>query len=200
MQRERQRRTGRDERRGARRGSRAVVEPIVMSARRPRPEATVEPRAEASSTSDAELSETPLSSSVAATAPPEAERSAPPPRRSARIVASVSPSVDAARRERERLLARFMASEGRAMITRAATECARAGVEFPLEQAVQLQLLEHTDEACARSALAALGDILAKEAPLKRPILEQRLRRLEDTADEEATRSAEAELRRSLRA
>lgn len=120
-------------------------------------------------------------------------------RRSARIVASASPSADTARVERERLLARLVASEGRAMITRAANECQRAGIEFPLEQAVQLQLLEHVDEAFARAAMDALGRIFSAEAPTKRPILEQRLRRLEDTADEEATRSAAAELRRSLR-
>ena len=84
-------------------------------------------------------------------------------------------------RERERLLARFMASQGRAMISRAADECRRAGVEFPLEQAVQLQLLEHVDETLARDAISALGRILATEPPAKRPILEQRLRRLEDS-------------------
>ena len=93
-----------------------------------------------------------------------------------------------------------MASDGRAMISRTADDCRRGGVEFPLEQAVQLQLLEHVDETQARSAIAALGQILAAEPPLKRPILEQRLRRLEDTADDEATRTAAAELRRALRA
>jgi len=86
------------------------------------------------------------------------------------------------------------------MISRAADECRRAGVEFPSSQAVQLQLLEHVDESLARDALAALGRLLSAEAPLKRPILEQRLKRLEDSADEEATRAAAAELRRSLRA
>jgi hypothetical protein len=85
------------------------------------------------------------------------------------------------------------------MISRAADECRRAGVEFPHEQAVQLQLLEHVDETLARGAIAALGQLLAAEAPKKRPVLEQRLRRLEDTSDEEATRTAAAELRRALR-
>jgi len=85
------------------------------------------------------------------------------------------------------------------MISRAADECRRAGVEFPHEQAVQLQLLEHVDEGLARDAIAALGQLLSAEAPAKRPVLEQRLRRLEDTSDEEATRSAAAELRRALR-
>jgi len=85
------------------------------------------------------------------------------------------------------------------MISRAADDCRRAGVEFPHEQAVQLQLLEHVDESLARGAIAALGQILVAEPPAKRPILEQRLRRLEDAADEEGTRRAAAELRRALR-
>jgi hypothetical protein len=195
MQRERQKRAGQDDRRGARRGNRRVAPPIVMAARRPRPEASVgapatsEPAAEP--TARVELAPVEAASSTV---------SAPPARRSARIVAVASPAADQARLQRERLLARFMASEGRAMISRAADECRRAGVEFPLEQGAQLQLLEHVDEALARDAIAALGRILSAEAPRKRPILEQRLRRLEDTADEEATRSAAAELRRALRA
>jgi hypothetical protein len=188
MQRERQRRAGRDERRGAKRTGRAAVEPIVVAARRPRAEVPRETPPPASAPAQPE---TVTADAIAAPAPA---------RRAARIVAAPSPTADAARIQRERLLARFMASEGRAMISRAADECRRAGVDFPHEQAVQLQLLEHVDEAQARSAIAALCQILAREAPVKRPILEQRLRRLEDTADEEATRGAAAELRRTLRA
>ena len=189
MQRERQRRAGRDERRGAKRAGRAAIEPIVMAARRPRaevPRESTPPPASPPAEPEAVAADTALAPT--------------PARRSARIVAASSPTADAARIQRERLLARFMASEGRAMISRAADECRRAGVDFPHEQAVQLQLLEHVDEALARSAIAALCQILAGEAPVKRPILEQRLRRLEDTADEEATRGAAAELRRTLRA
>jgi hypothetical protein len=172
-----------------------VVEPIVFAARRPRPVAEPEANEERDSALTAAPEPSPPPASVVeATEPPRAAR------RSARIVASTSPAADAARVERERLLARLVASEGRAMITRAANECQRAGVEFPLEQAVQLQLLEHVDEAFARAAMDALGRIFSAEVPAKRPILEQRLRRLEDTADEEATRNAAAELRRSLRA
>jgi hypothetical protein len=172
---------------------------MVFAARRPRP--VSEPSEER--VADVDGSVAPPEPSPAPASVIEATEAAEPPRaarRSARIVASSSPTADAARVERERLLGRLVASEGRAMITRAANECQRAGVEFPLEQAVQLQLLEHVDEAFARAAMAALGRIFSAEAPTKRPILEQRLRRLEDTADEEATRVAAAELRRSLRA
>ncbi len=171
-----------------------VVEPIVFAARRPRPTAEPERATELAAEGATPEPSPPPASVTEATEAPRAAR------RSARIVESASPGADAARVERERLLARLAASEGRAMITRAANECQRAGVEFPLEQAIQLQLLEHVDEAFARAAMAALSRLFGAEAPTKRPILEQRLRRLEDTADEEATRCAAAELRRSLRA
>jgi hypothetical protein len=101
--------------------------------------------------------------------------------------------------ERDRLLARFMASEGQGAITRAAEQYVRAGFDFPVEQPVQLQLLEHLDEATVRGAIDALRGIVTSEPPLKRPIFEQRLRRIEDGAEEEATRSAASELRRALR-
>ncbi len=195
MQRERQKRSGHDDRRGARRGNRAVTPPIVMAARRPRPAAGVS----VPSASEV-VEEAPVAAAVTPAGASSTPAGATPARRSARIVAVTSPTADQARIQRERLLARFMASEGRAMISRAADECRRAGVEFPAEQGVQLQLLEHVDEALARDAIAELGRILTGEAPRKRPILEQRLRRLEDTADEEATRTAAAELRRALRA
>jgi hypothetical protein len=128
-----------------------------------------------------------------------AESSTPPARRVARIVAAPSRDGDAQLRERERLLARLLASEGRSSITRAADEYVRAGFDFPVDQRVQLQLLEHLDEARARASLGALAEILVREPPLKRPVFEQRLRRLEDSAEEEATRKAAAELRRQLR-
>ena len=178
-----------------------IPQPIVMTARRPRADAAPALADALPDTGDAESSEVsgepPRASSVSNV--PSAPAAAPPPRRSARIVATSSLAADAGRVERERLLARFMASQGRALISRSADECRRAGVEFPREQAVQLQLLEHVDEALARDAIAVLGEILAAEPPAKRPILEQRLRRLEDTADEEATRIAAADLRRALR-
>src|SRR5688572_33198623 len=124
MQRERQKRAGQDDRRGPRRGNRRVAAPIVMAARRPRPEASV--GAPATSEPPAEP---PARAEVAPLEAASSTVSAPPARRSARIVAVASPATDQARLQRERLLARFMASEGRAMISRAADECRRARSE-----------------------------------------------------------------------
>jgi hypothetical protein len=119
--------------------------------------------------------------------------------RSARIVSAERHDLDARLVERERLLDRLLSSEGRGAITRAADLYAKAGFIFPVEQPVQLQLLEHYDEAIVRTAIEALRASIATEPPLKRPILEQRLRRLEDGAEDEPTRLLASELRRALR-
>jgi hypothetical protein len=121
-------------------------------------------------------------------------------RRSARIVQISDANSDDVEKERRRLLGRVLCSEGRSAISRAAEEYRRAGFEFPVEQDVQLQLLEHADEDQARQAIDALTTLLERESPIKKPIFEQRLRRLEEYADEAATRSAAAALRRVIRA
>jgi hypothetical protein len=120
--------------------------------------------------------------------------------RSARIVSIARGDTDAKERERQRLMDRLMASETRGAISRSADEYTRAGFDFPEEQAVQLQLLEHFDEERARGAIEVLARLIERETPLKKPILEQRLRRLEEYGDEPATRSAAADLRRAIRA
>jgi hypothetical protein len=128
----------------------------------------------------------------------EASPPAPAPRR-ARIVAPVQKDEDARVRERARLLDRLLSSDGRGSISRAADDFRRAGFDFPSDQAVQLQLLEHWDEGLARTAIDALREIVSREPPLKRPIFDQRLRRLEDAAEDATTRVAASELRRALR-
>ncbi|HEX6765450.1 MAG TPA: hypothetical protein VF103_08235 [Polyangiaceae bacterium] len=129
---------------------------------------------------------------------PSAEEKPRAPR-TARIVSAGARDQDGRLLERERLLGRILSSQGRGAITRAADQYLRAGFDFPVEQPIQLQLLEHLDEALVRGAIDALRGIVVNEPPLKRPIFEQRLKRLEDDADEEATRSAASELRRVLR-
>jgi hypothetical protein len=192
MERERQKPGRHGGRRRSRRVSRPVVDPVIVAARRPLPRVPAE--------EDADSNPAPALEAVATTSQTETPSVTPPPRRSARIVATPTRDPDATLRERERLLARLLASEGPSAITRAADEYRRAGFEFPAEQPVLLQLLEHLDEALARNSMGALAELLVREAPFKRPVFEQRLRRLEDGADEEATRRAAAELRRTLRA
>jgi hypothetical protein len=170
---------------------------MIFSARRPivstRVEAPSPPEPDSSGWSETERV-SPADSPAEATLEEK-----PRPQRAARIVAVSAQDHDARVLERERLLARFLSSEGRGAVTRAADQYLKAGFEFPVEQPVQLQLLEHNDEALVRDAIGALRGILTSEAPLKRPIFEQRLKRLEDSGEEEATRSAASELRRALR-
>jgi hypothetical protein len=129
----------------------------------------------------------------------EVRAAVPEPRRAARIVQAGGKETDERERERRKLLGRLMESQGRGAITRAANEFLQHGFELPNEQVVHLQLLEHFDETKAMESLQAISRILEGEPPIKRPVLDQRLRRLEEHADEVATRELAAGLRRVLR-
>lgn len=179
---------------------RAPAEPILIAARRPNAPllkaASVRPPAVASA-APAQPARPESAMEVRKAKPPATE---PPPKRSARIIQFVRTDADELEKQRERLLQRLMTCEGRGAISRAAEEYRRAGFEFPAEQGVQLQLLEHFDEEQARAAIFVLNGLLETEPPIKKPIFEQRLRRLEEYADEPSTRDAAAALRRLIRA
>ncbi|HEY5958781.1 MAG TPA: hypothetical protein VIV60_19605 [Polyangiaceae bacterium] len=121
-------------------------------------------------------------------------------RAAARIVQLPTAGPDDREKLRLKLIDRLLHSEGRVAITQAARELESAGFEFPVAQDVQLQLLEHFDESRAHQAICQLTELLNDEAPIKRPLFEQRLRRLEEFADDAETRQAAADLRRTVRA
>jgi hypothetical protein len=121
------------------------------------------------------------------------------PRRTARIVQLGAGGGDERERERQKLLKRLMESDGRGAISRATDEFLRHGFSLPDEQAVHLQLLEHFDETRAQESLTAMKRLLTEESPIKKTVLDQRLRRLEEHADESITRDLAADLRRTLR-
>lgn len=121
-------------------------------------------------------------------------------RRAARIVQVNATGPDDREKQRLRLLERLLTSEGRVAISRAANDLRLAGFEFPLNQDVQLQLLEHNDENLARQAITQLKILLESERPIKLPVISQRLRRLEEVGEDPLTRKAAAELRRQIRA
>lgn len=98
-----------------------------------------------------------------------AASAAAPQRRTARIVQLDGRPLDERELERRKLLQRLMESEGRSQISRAAEAYLEAGFEFPEEQEVQLQLLEHFNETRARRAIEVLRGLIAREAPKKRP-------------------------------
>lgn len=114
-----------------------------------------------------------------------------------RVVAAPSPrNVDPRELERQKLLDKLLAAEGRPLITKAANEFLGAGFTFPDDQDVHLKLLEHSDESFVRNALGAL--MLAGDLPKRRAVLESRLRRIEEFAEEQSTREAAAQLRRKV--
>lgn len=115
-----------------------------------------------------------------------------------RIVLKAPTTVDPAAAELQRLLARLLVAEGRAAVSKAADELLRGGHTFPTTQDVYLQLLEHRDEALVRTAIEGLRGLLAGEPPKRKTVLESRLRRLEELAEDGATRSAASELRRGV--
>jgi hypothetical protein len=192
-------RSVRKRRRKTRADVREKSEVILIAARRPNAPVSMAAKARIAASASPQREASLTRETSASQPPPSPSRPAPEPRRSARIIQLPTGNSDDLERERQRLLERLLSSEGRVAISRAANEYRAAGFTFPVEQEVQLKLLEHLDEECARAAIVALEELLDLEAPIKKPVFEQRLRRLEEYADEAATREAAASLRRTIR-
>ena len=130
------------------------------------------------------------------------EQRQPPPqrRRGARIIAGPAAVVDERELEREQLLARLLAAEGRPLVSQACEDYLAAGFELPPSQQLWLQLLEHNDEERLMTAIAGLALLFDEEAPKRRAVLQARLRRIEEYADDVATQQAASDLRRKLAA
>jgi hypothetical protein len=123
---------------------------------------------------------------------------APTPKTAARIVLAPNPDADPRNAERRKLLDKVLTATGPAAISKASNEFIAAGFTYPDDQEVYLQLLEHVDEACVRDAIERLTALCAGQLPKRKPLLDQRLRRIEAHADEQATRDAAAALRRVI--
>lgn len=119
-------------------------------------------------------------------------------RRAVRIV-KLADNVLAPGNREQQLLDRLVRSQGRGAISRAADDLWESKYVAPKRQDVQIQLLEHENEHRARDAVFAMAELLQREAPIKRPVLDQRLRRLETSAEDPITRDAAGALRRSMR-
>src|SRR5690606_35193448 len=112
-------------------------------------------------------------------------RAAPVRRNGARIVAGPKGPRDPAEIERQRLLDRLLVAVGRRSISRAVEEFISAGFSLPRAQNVWLQVLEHNDESRVAEAIQELAVIFDEEEPERRSVLESRLRRIEEFADED---------------
>ena len=119
-------------------------------------------------------------------------------RRAARIV-RLADNVTAPSNREQVLIDRLVSSQGRGAISRAANDLWESKIAVPKRQEIQIQLLEHENETRARDAVFAMAELLQREAPIKRPVLDQRLRRLETSAEDPITRDAAGALRRSMR-
>jgi hypothetical protein len=119
-------------------------------------------------------------------------------RRAVRIVKLTDNAMTPGNREQQ-LLDRLVRSQGRGAISRAADDLWEGQFVAPKRQEVQIQLLEHENETRARDAVFIMAELLQREAPIKRPVLDQRLRRLETSAEDPITRDAAGALRRSMR-
>jgi hypothetical protein len=115
-----------------------------------------------------------------------------------RIVLAPPPQSDPRAVERQKLLSKLLIAEGRPKITKTANDFLGAGFTFPEDQDVHLQMLEHSDESRVCDALAALAALLVSELPKRRAVLESRLRRIEQFAEEPATRLAAEQLRKQV--
>jgi hypothetical protein len=125
-------------------------------------------------------------------------RAEPPKRTGVRIIAGPNGERDPREVERERLLGRVLAAEGRPSISAAVESYREAGFELPRMQDVWLQVLEHNDEERVGEAITELTGLLQEEEPKRRKVLESRLRRIEDLAEMASTRESAASLRRML--
>jgi len=131
--------------------------------------------------------------------PPRRRRRLAPKRTGAKLIVGPVGTQDPKELERERLLHRVLAAEGRPSISNAVDDYVQAGFDFPPMQDVWLQMLEHRDEGRVAEAIESLSAILGDEAPKRRKVLESRLRRIEEYADEATTQHAAGRLIRLLK-
>ena len=114
------------------------------------------------------------------------------------VEASTDDAVVRAAQKRQDLLRKINAAQNPKAISDTIDTFLGAGFTLPDDQEIHLQMLEHRDEERVREALTRLEHLLMGQVPKRKPVLVQRLKRLEEHADEDATRTAAAQLRRKV--
>jgi len=128
-------------------------------------------------------------------APKTAMPTAPPSARTlAKIVATTPLVTDPAK---ERLVGRLLAAEGSRAVALATEALESAGFAVPQDHDVSLRMLEHPDEARVREAIVALASLVEAGKARRRAVLDARLKRIEEHAEEADTKDAAATLRRA---
>lgn len=110
------------------------------------------------------------------------------------VEASGEPAVN----KRQEMLRKITLAQGTRPISDAFDTFLSAGHTLPDDQEIFLQMLEHRDEERVREALAKLDQLLMGQLPKRKPVLVQRLKRLEELAEEPSTREAAVTLRRKV--
>jgi hypothetical protein len=114
------------------------------------------------------------------------------------VTVPVAREADPRHAERTKRLAKLLAAEGRAAVSKAADDYLQAGFALPEEQEVLLKLLDHTGEDRVRDALHRLLVLLDREPAQRRAVLDARVRRLEEDAEEPETRALATSVRRKV--
>lgn len=99
---------------------------------------------------------------------------------------------------RQDMLRKINAAQGSKPISDTIDAFLQAGYVLPDDQEIFLQMLEHRDETRVREAIQKLEQLLMGQLPRRKPVLVQRLKRLEEHAEDDDTRSAAAQLRRKV--
>jgi tRNA(Ile)-lysidine synthase TilS/MesJ len=114
-----------------------------------------------------------------------------------RVVEASNPDA-AVSNKRQDLLRKIGSAQGSKAISDAIEAFLTAGHTLPDDQEVFLQMLEHRNETRVREAIVQLERLIAGQLPKRKPVLVQRLKRIEEMADDLETRDAAATLRRRV--
>ncbi len=99
---------------------------------------------------------------------------------------------------RQDQLRKILAAQSTKSISDSIDGFLNAGHTLPDDQEVFLQMLEHRNEDRVRDAIGKLEHLLMGQVPKRKPVLVQRLKRIEEHAEESATRDAAVALRRKV--
>lgn len=128
----------------------------------------------------------------------EAAEKLGPAVRMPKVVDSTPPEGAPGPSRRQDQLRKILAASSTRAISDSIDGFLNAGHTLPDDQEVFLQMLEHRDEERVRDAIGQLDRLLMGQLPKRKPVLVQRLKRIEEHAEEPATRDAANQLRRKV--
>lgn len=128
----------------------------------------------------------------------EAMEKLAPAIRMPKVVEAAVPEGEVVPSRRQDQLRKILAASSTKAISDSIEAFLNAGHTLPDDQEVFLQMLEHRNEERVRDAIGQLERLLMGQLPKRKPVLVQRLKRIEEHAEEAATRDAANQLRRKV--